>query len=475
MDFGTSPGGIAVKRSVLLSNNTTGSIEVNNIDMKMPEQSGFSYESQCPNALQSGETCNIIVTWLPTSKGLAQGVLMVQHSGKTGMAQTEIKGVLQPPEEAAKDKGGKVDLSPISMDFGTSPGGIAIKQSILLNNHSLKDINIQNIDMKMPEQSGFSYESQCSETLLSEKSCNIVITWLPTSKGLAQGVLVVKHSGKDGITKAEIKGVLQPNIVKNATLYPEAAPDKGLLISDKEFIDFGSNIKEESAITVTLVNSGSSDLILENIKLSLKSDDLSISETGCEKGRILKPVEACPLTISWLPSHGGAILNSLQIVHTGTRGVLVMPIRGTADSSVGSQVTDDGNNTWLNDDIIDTDNDNTSKANRAKIRKKLGSYIVTSHSPTRAVINGAGGALIVRDGEEVIISGIRVTVTVVSTGVILSSDTDEVMLIFNRSFRQLNQTASDTIFEDDLIPKTTITAPIAPLSLPAETLPLINH
>jgi len=304
-----------------------------------------------------------------------------------------------------------------------------------LSNQTIEDIQVSGIELDMPEQSGFSYKSQCPEILLSEKSCNIVITWLPTSKGLAQGVLTVQHSGKAGMTQAEIKGTLQSNIVKNATIYPEAVPNKGLLISDKEFIDFGSGIKSESAITITLVNSGSSDLTFEDIKLSLEDEDLSISETGCVKGGVLKPIEACPLTVAWLPSKAGAILNSLQIVHTGIRGVLVMPVRGIADSSAGSQIAD---NAGLNGVIVD---DGTGEVSGAWMKQTLGVYTVSSHSSTRAVINGPAGALVVRDGEDTVISGIRVTVTIVSTGVILSGDKHEIMLVFDRSLRLLDQTA----------------------------------
>ncbi|MFH1158295.1 MAG: choice-of-anchor D domain-containing protein, partial [Pseudomonadota bacterium] len=385
-----------------------------------------------------------IVTWLPTSKGLAQGVMMVRHSGKSGMAQVELKGVLQPPESSAKEADGRVEISPESMDFGTSPGGIALVRSVILSNNASKEMTIKSVALDVPEQSGFSFKSQCPEILLSGKSCNLVITWLPTSKGLAQGVLTVQHSGKDGMTQAEIRGTLQPDIVKNAALYPEAAPDKGLLISDKEFIDFGSGIKMGSAITVTLVNSGSSDLTIGDIKLSLEDSDLSVSETGCGKGRVLKPVEACPLTVAWLPSHAGAILNSLQIVHTGTRGVLVMPVRGIADSSAGSQGADDGgDDAWLNGAMADDGSFGTSEIGAVRMKQMLGAYTVTSHSSTRAVINGPAGALVVRDGEDVVISGIKVTVTIVSTGVILSGDKDEVMLVFDRSLRLPDQAASD--------------------------------
>ncbi|MCK5659523.1 MAG: choice-of-anchor D domain-containing protein, partial [Alphaproteobacteria bacterium] len=138
MDFGTSPGGIALKRSVVLNNRSADIIKIKEFILNVPEQSGYSYKSQCPETLQPGETCNIIVTWLPTSNGLAQGVLAVRHSGKSGMAQVEIKGVLKPvvTGNAAKNITGKVEISPESMDFGMSPGGIAVKRSVVLSNQT---------------------------------------------------------------------------------------------------------------------------------------------------------------------------------------------------------------------------------------------------------------------------------------------------------------------------------------------------
>ena len=142
-------------RSVVLSNHTMDAVKIKDYILNAPEQSGYTYKSQCPETLQPEETCNIIVTWLPTSKGLAQGVLMVQHSGKTGMAQVELKGTLQPVVEAARDVVGKVEISPESMDFGTSPGGIALKRSVMLSNHTAEAVDLWDIDMKVPEQSGF--------------------------------------------------------------------------------------------------------------------------------------------------------------------------------------------------------------------------------------------------------------------------------------------------------------------------------
>src|SRR4029077_10269574 len=95
------------------------------------EQSRFNYKSQCPETLAPEAVCNIIVTWLPTSKGLAQGVLEVQHSGKGAVVQTELKGTLTPVGDT-KELGGKVEVSSDNLDFGVSSGGIALKRSIVL-------------------------------------------------------------------------------------------------------------------------------------------------------------------------------------------------------------------------------------------------------------------------------------------------------------------------------------------------------
>ena len=40
----------------------------------------------------------LIIKWQPTTKGIAQGVLAVHHSGKTGMANVEVKGEFKPSE-----------------------------------------------------------------------------------------------------------------------------------------------------------------------------------------------------------------------------------------------------------------------------------------------------------------------------------------------------------------------------------------
>ena len=457
MDFGTSDGGISLVRSAVMTNNSADDIEIWDVDMDVPDRSGFSYDSQCPDTLRSGETCNIIVTWQPTSKGLAQGLLVVQHSGKSGMSRTEVKGIYQPPaESSSKDVDGRVQAMPESLDFGNSLGGISAVRSIILTNNSETPVDIKGTILDVPEQSGFSYKSECPQTLQPGGACNIFVNWLPTSKGVAQGVLVVQHTGKSGMTQIDIKGSLQPEAGKTAAIYPEVVPDRGLLVSDKEKIEFGDNIKQESAITMTLVNSGSSALTLKGIKLSGVENDLDLSDTGCVPETVLKPGEACPLTISWFPSHAGTILDSLQITHTGARGVLVIPVSGSADKSMGNDSAGNGGTSADKNNAItgEAGTGSSASGSSAPIIKSIASksmsqifsgYTVSSHSTSRAVVNGPDGGLVVRDGEDIFIEGIKCTVAIVPTGVILSTKDDKAILHFDGSLnssRLLNQATS---------------------------------
>ncbi len=69
---------------------------------------------------------------------------------------------------------------------------------------------------------------------------------------------------------------------------------------------------------------------------------------------------------------------------------------------------------------------------------------MTSHSQTRAVINGPAGGLVVRDGEDVVIEGVKWTVAIISTGVVLTNKKSEATLSFDRSLKSLLPAAQKT-------------------------------
>jgi hypothetical protein len=195
MDFGNATVAMPQMRSVVISNNQDKALKIENVTLSAPEQAGFSYKSECPAELEAGGLCSIVVTWQPTNKGPAQGVLAVKHSGKGGLVQTELKGSYTPSDAAVKESVGRVDISPANLDFGTTAGGLPMTSSFVISNHTTETIKLQKLALSAATLSGLTYKSECPAELQPEEMCSIIMTWQPTSKGLAQGVLTVQHSG----------------------------------------------------------------------------------------------------------------------------------------------------------------------------------------------------------------------------------------------------------------------------------------
>lgn len=160
---------------------------------------------------------------------------------------------------------------------------------------------------------------------------------------------------------------------------------------------------------------------------------ISISRSGCRPGIILKPVEACALTLNWSPTRSGTVVDDVQISHDGARGILVLPVRGSATGAISRDSMAVRQPAITEDGVV---------AETVMPTPVLDGYVVTSHSPSRAVINGPVGSLVVREGESVVVSGVKWAVTIVQSGVILSSDADEILLVFDRSLKPAPQAPS---------------------------------
>ena len=100
------------------------------------------------------------------------------------------------------------------------------------------------------------------------------------------------------------------------SIFPEAVPGAGLLISSQEEMDFGE-ITNEASMTLSLVNVGDSALQLKDISLASSDTGLAITHTGCVAGSVLAPVEACPLTLAWSPVRAGELIEDFRSIMMG--------------------------------------------------------------------------------------------------------------------------------------------------------------
>lgn len=407
---------------VLFRNQGGAPIKVGKINLY--PSSGVSANvalNQCEESpLTADAQCAITLAITGLQAGTWRVEMVIDHDGRTRISTAAVTGEVNASED---DKKLKTDIETIPevVDFGTVKGGVDQVRSVILRNRTSEKIKINDIKIEAAPQAGFSVKSACGDVLNAEELCLVMVKWAPTVKGISQGVLMVKNSAKTGLAQVEVKGTLETETVSSAAVYPNAVPEKGLLISDMEEIDFGTAVESPAAITIGLVNTGAFDVELKGLKLAGADNGFSFSRNGCQVGTVLKPSDACPLTLSWYPSRVGAALDSLQVAHTGARGVLILPIKGTATKAVSR------------DSAAVRKGD--GEDGEAKEKPVLDGYMITSHSPMRAVINGPVGSIVVRDGEDVIIAGAKWTVTIMTAGVILTSDEDEVMLLFDRSLK----------------------------------------
>ena len=440
--------------------------------------------NECSNEpLAAGATCAIGLSIQGLQAGRWRVEMLMRHSGITRLVTGTLQGNVETSTDSDKSIfKSDIEAIPAILDFKKLTTSQPAVQPVVLRNITSKPIDIQSIYVEAAEQAGFTFRTDCSK-LGPGQACIVTMIWSPILKGQATGVLVVEHSGPTTVASVPLLGEFTPDDAAAAKPFPQAVPGKGLLVASQEKIEFGTGIDTASSVTVSLVNVGDAAVTIKNIGLAGGDSGLSLAQSGCKTKTVLEPVEACPLTISWNPVRAGAILDDVQIVHDGARGVLVLPVRGTATGIVskdnkairladvqlgGTERTASiSGDKGLNDQIIVQDKNIDPGT-------VLDGFVVTSHSAKRSIITGPGGSRIVRNGEQVVIGGFPWMVTIRSSGVEFRSGDEKVLLLFDRALSSQATKSSNgsTPVPETAKPTTPVAAPIVSVA-PTPTAPSI--
>jgi len=402
--------------------------------------------NQCASEdLPAGASCAVALSVKGLQAGAWRIEMIMRHSGRSRLVTTTLNGQIETGEGSDNRFVSDVEAIPSELDFGSLDDSSSSIRPVVLRNTTSEAIDLNAIYIEASEQSGYSLRTDCTR-LEPGQACLMTVTWSPILKGSASGVLVIEHSGPTSIASITLNGDFAPSAPTEAEIFPDAVPGKGLLVSSRATVDFGSGIESISAITVSLVNVGDAPLTIQDVRMaSSDSAGISVSKSGCVPDMVLGPVEACALTLSWAPTREGQILDDVQILHDGARGILVLPVRGTATDTISQDAKPvrlasggtisaslDGGGTdgmmFVRDDTIDPGS-------------ILDGFIVTSHSARRAIISGPGGSRIVFNGEEVVLGGVLWDVAIRGSGVQFQTGDEKVLLLFDRSLSSVNQSS----------------------------------
>lgn len=429
VDAGTIPVGSTAQVIVRFRNESGMPIEFRDINLYPSSTISASIGvNECSTEpLAGGAECAVIVAVKGLQAGSWRTEMLVRHTGRSRLVTARINGTVE-TGDVNVNVPTDLEVNPNPVDFGTLDASRPIIRSLTIRNITSNPIEISDMYIDAPKQSGYNLRSDCTQ-LASGQACIASILWSPLIQGPSSGFLVIEHSGSSAVANIPLTGTFTPGSAQQATVFPDSLPGKGVLVSSETEIDFEDGINAQSAITVSLVNVGDNDLTLNKIQLAGSENGLKILETGCAAGMVLEATQACPLTVSWAPTKIGSVIDDVQINHDGARGILVLPIRGTADEAISM----DSKPIVMSRDTIGMDNAGSSMSNTGVGQPVLDGYEVTSHSSNHAIIKGPVGSRIVSDGKTTLIGGYEWRVRVTEEGVRLISGDTIVILVFDRS------------------------------------------
>ncbi|MBI4508670.1 MAG: choice-of-anchor D domain-containing protein [Deltaproteobacteria bacterium] len=140
----------------------------------------------CGARLAPGATCNFVVTFSPSSRGLAQGQFSFTFHDGAGTSKLEgtLKGWGLAPAEIAVAEGDKIDA-------GTRAVGSSTEIKLSLSNTG--DIDASSIEITSSPVTPFAFaggsypgtSGTCATTLRAGESCTMVLTYAPSTVGSA--------------------------------------------------------------------------------------------------------------------------------------------------------------------------------------------------------------------------------------------------------------------------------------------------
>jgi len=384
------------------------------------------------DTLPVGAECAVVVTVKGLKTGNMRVEMLLRHDGRSRIVTASLLGTVEASENDSETLMSDIETIPADLDFGSMDSSRPLVKSVILRNITSEPLQIKKVSIEASSQSGYALSSDCDK-LATGQACIATITWSPVSKGKSDGVLIVEHNGATRVASVTLKGSYEPKEVTKAAMFPEAVPGEGLLISSQEELDFG-DITNEASMTMSLVNVGEAALQIGDISLASSDKGLTVAHSGCIEGTVLEPVEACPLTLNWSPVRSGEIIEDIRIKHDGARGVLVVPVRGNAKSVINRDTKA----------VVVSEAGTTPEVKTVDKRQALEGFVVTSHSPSKAIINGPGGSRVVTNNQDIVLGGIEWKSSITENGVEFLNGNDRVRLLFDRSLSSASRTTSTT-------------------------------
>ena len=266
-------------QSVTVTN--TGTIPM--VVKQLAVNGDFAAVNGCGESVAVGGSCNVQVTFTPTATGARSATLTIYVNIAGGQVTVPLTGTGIP--------GGAIVLLPASMNFGSSPIGVATTpaQNVTISNTGGVAVNLQ-----VPTATGdFAIVANtCTASLAPNFGCTVSLAFTPTTPGQRSGIFSIADDVGTQTATLTGTGLAPATDTINATSLSFSPQVVGTVSAGQ---------------AVTLTNSGDSPLT--SISVSVKGDFQAVN--GC--GNSLVGHASCSVTVTYIPTQVGPEIGTLTI------------------------------------------------------------------------------------------------------------------------------------------------------------------
>jgi phospholipase C len=281
--------------SVPLTNYGTTPVTISSISVT----SNFNLQNGCPKTLAAGASCDVDVTFSPTSVGSASGNLTLSATDSPTPHVVPLSGI-----------GTNVTASASSSVFGRTPVGTtsAGAMKVTLTNQGGSDVGITGVQTV----GDFSQTNNCGTSLGAGLSCTVTVTFKPgnaTGTGLVYGAIFINHTDPGSPARVLVSG--------NSTQLSITPRSMTLTFPSQ-------NLGTASASQpVQLTNVSNTAVQLDTPS---PSGDFSESTT-C--GQTLAPGATCNINVTFTPTAGGTRTGKLTLSYSDLTSPQAVILTGT--------------------------------------------------------------------------------------------------------------------------------------------------
>lgn len=200
--------------------------------------------------------------------------------------------------------------------FGTVPVGTSSVQVVTLKNTGSANIIVSGMSLTGVDAGAFGFSPTTCGTVAPAGSCDITVTFTPTTAGAKSATLVINHNGPTGTSTVDLSGTGGGN-----------APIAAVSLTSLAFASVNiGGVPGTQAVTVK--NTGNADLVVSSATVT-GDNAFSVSANTCGT---VAPNGTCSVTVSFLPTTVGAKAATLDIAHNAAGSSTSIPMTGTGTS-----------------------------------------------------------------------------------------------------------------------------------------------